>query len=62
MFYVRDLIGSHPNNFGTVMRGVVTNELGQLRSPSNMALISMMIHSWPEESAKVSMHAYYNSL
>ena len=35
------------------MRGVVTNELGQWRSPSNMALISMMIHSWPDESAKV---------
>ena len=49
----RELIGSHPGNFATVMRGVVNNELGQWRSPSNMALISMMIHSWPEDSAKV---------
>ena len=49
----RELIGSHPGNLATVLKGVVNNELGQFRTPSNMALISMMIHSWPEEAAKV---------
>ncbi len=49
----RELIGSHPANFATVMRGVINNELGQYRSPSNMALLSMMVHSWPDEAAKV---------
>ena len=51
--FVRELIGSHPSNFAIVMRGVVNNELGQWHSVSNMALISMMVHSWPEEAAKV---------
>ncbi len=46
-------MGSHPGNLVTVLRGVVNNELGQFRTPTNMALISMMIHSWPEEAAKV---------
>lgn len=50
---VRELIGSHPGNLATVLKGVVSNELGQFRTPSNMALISMMVHSWPEETAKV---------
>ncbi len=49
----RELIGSHSGNLATVLKGVVNNELGQFRTPSNMALISMMIHSWPEEAAKV---------
>lgn len=49
----RELISSHPANLETVLRGVVNNELGQLRSPSNMALLSMMLHSWPEEAPKV---------
>ena len=44
---------SHPANLGTVLNCVVNNELGQLRSHSNMALISMMLYTWPDETAKV---------
>ena len=32
---------------------VVNNELGQFRSHSNMALISMMLYTWADEAAKV---------
>ena len=49
----RELISSHPANLETVLRGVVNNELGQLRSPSNIALLAMMMHCWPEEAPKV---------
>ena len=49
----RELISSHPSNLETVLRGVVKNELGQLRSPSNMALLAMMMHSWPDDAPKV---------
>ena len=49
----RELISSHPDNLETVLRGVVNNELGQLRSPSNIALLGMMLHAWPDEAAKV---------
>ena len=49
----RELISSHPNNLETVLRGVVNNELGQLRSPSNIALLAMMMHSWPDEAPKL---------
>lgn len=51
----RELIGSHPANLSTVLKGVVNNELGQFRSPSNMALIAMMLHTMPEETAKVNL-------
>ena len=44
---------SHPANLGTVLNCVVNNELGQFRSHSNMALISMMLYTWPDEAAKV---------
>ena len=50
----RELIASHPANLETVLRGVVGNELGQLRSPSNMAIIAMTVHTWPDEAAKVT--------
>ena len=50
---IRELISSHPGNLETVLRGVVNNELGQSRSPSNMALLAMMMHSWPEDAPKV---------
>ena len=53
---LRELISSHPANLETVLRGVVNNELGQLRSPSNIALLGMMIHSWPDDAAKVSAY------
>ena len=54
MYYTyRELIASHPANLETVLRGVVGNELGQLRSPSNMAIIAMTVHTWPDEAAKV---------
>ena len=43
----------HPANLGTVLNCVVNNELGQFRSHSNMALISMMLYTWPDETAKV---------
>lgn len=52
-YYCRELISSHPSNLETVLRGVVNNELGQLRSPSNIALLAMMMHSWPDEAPKV---------
>ena len=32
---------------------MVNNELGQLRSPSNIALLAMMLHHWPDEAPKV---------
>ena len=46
---------SHPANLGTVLNCVVNNELGQFRSHSNMALISMMLYTWPDEAAKVRL-------
>ena len=49
----RELISSHPGNLETVLRGVVNNELGQLRSPSNIALLAMMLHHWPDDAPKV---------
>ena len=49
----RELITSHPANLGTVLNCVVNNELGQFRSHSNMALISMMLYTWADEAAKV---------
>ena len=45
---------SHPANLGTVLNCVVNNELGQFRSHSNMALISMMLYTWPDDTAKVN--------
>ena len=50
----RELISSHPDNLGTVLRRVVANELTQqVRTGSNLLLLTMMIHSWPEESCEV---------
>ena len=37
---------------------MVSNELGQQRGPNNMALLAMMVYSWPEETAKVGSRAY----
>lgn len=54
----RELISSHPANLGTVLTCVVNNELGQCRSHSNMALISMMLYTWPDETAKVRIQLY----
>jgi len=54
----RELIASHPANLETVLRGVVGNELGQLRSPSNMAIIAMTVHTWPDEAAKVTNRGF----
>ena len=58
----RELVSSHPDNLSTVLKGVVNNELGQYRTPSNMALISMMMHSWPDEAAKVHVVNWANEV
>ena len=55
MTNIREFISSHPDNLETVMRKVVTNELGQsLRNPTNIQLITMMILCWADKSATVS--------
>ena len=51
----REFIKSHENNIKVVTWRVLYNELLQTtKSSSNQQLLTMIIQTWPEESAKVN--------
>ncbi|XP_065899980.1 integrator complex subunit 1-like isoform X2 [Dysidea avara] len=50
---VREMIGCHPGNLEVALRTVVHNELGQNRSPTNMHLLAMLMHSRPDAAPKL---------
>ena len=49
----REMINCHQGNLEVALRTVVHNELGQNRSPTNMHLLAMLMHTRPEAAPKV---------
>ena len=47
------MIGGHPGNLEVALRTVIHNELGQNRSPTNMHLLAMLMHTKPDTAPKV---------
>ena len=55
----REMINCHQGNLEVALRTVVHNELGQNRSPTNMHLLAMLMHTRPEAAPKVMCVALY---
>ncbi|EDO38544.1 predicted protein, partial [Nematostella vectensis] len=50
---IRELIGQHTENLGTVLKHVIYNELSTTRNPNNMSLLGMMYLHKPDTVAKL---------
>ena len=56
VYVYREFILSHPDNIDTIVRRLITNELGQTnRSPANMQLLTMTFYEKPDKAANVSL-------
>lgn len=59
---VKELIGLHPENLGTILKHTIYNELSNARNPNNMPMLGVMFQNLPEQSAKLLAEIFQDLL